>query len=313
MRIKPSKNNFKLVSFYRFVEVKNKNKIKKLLDNFFYNKIIRGTVLLSNEGVNGSLSGKSEDIAEAIIFLKKNLNIRKIRLNTNIIKYLPYNKIKVRLKDEIISFDKGKINVKNFKNKHIHPNKWDGLINKKNLKLIDVRNYYETKIGKFKNSMNPKIKSFRDLPKGMETLEINKDDNIALYCTGGIRCEKAAIHLKLNGYKNVYQLEGGIIKYLYYKKVTRQKSLWEGECFVFDQRVAINKNLDEGKYDQCYGCRHPITLNDKNSHNYKKGVYCPNCFNIRSDEQKNNSQSRQTQIEAANSLGKMHSFKKVYS
>ncbi len=311
--MKPLKKNFKLISFYRFVNIKNKKKIKKLLDNFFYGKIIRGTVLLSNEGVNGSLCGKTEDISEAITLLKKNLKIRKIRINTNETNFLPYNKMKVRLKDEIISFDKGRINIRNFKNNHIHPNEWDNLINKKDLKIIDTRNIYETTIGKFKNSINPNIESFRDLPKSIKKLEINKNDNIALYCTGGIRCEKAAIHLKLNGYKNIYQLEGGILNYLNYKKKTRQKSLWKGECFVFDQRVAINKNLNKGKYDQCYGCRHPITLKDKNSHKYKKGVYCPTCFNIRSDKQKNSSQSRQRQIEVANSLGNTHSFKKIYS
>ncbi len=184
-----------------------------------------------------------------------------------------------------------------------------GIHNK--VKIIDVRNNFETCIGSFNNSINPRTDSFRDFPRAMEKMGLNKNDKIAMYCTGGIRCEKASSYLKMKGYKKVYQLDGGIISYLDYAKNKRNKTLWQGECFVFDERVTINKKLLKGNYLQCYGCRRPLAKKDTRSKYYVKGVSCSYCFKKRSTSQMKRSIDRQRQINIAKLRGKDHPFKKV--
>lgn len=227
--------------------------------------------------------------------------------------FLPFNKVKVRLKKEIVSLGKGKIKVNKFTGKHVHPSNWNNLIKKKGMKLIDARNVYEVNIGKFQNAIDPKTNSFREFPKKFEKIGYKKNDNLAMYCTGGIRCEKASAYLKLKGYKNIYQLEGGILNYLDYLKESKKKSYWNGECFVFDNRVTINRNLSVGKYKQCHGCRHPITEREMALKSYKKGVSCKYCFDKRDIKQKENSEVRQKQIDVAEKKNISHPFKRVLS
>ena len=164
----------------------------------------------------------------------------------------------------------------------------------------------------FKNSIDPKCNSFREFPKIFKTLKIDKNEPIAMYCTGGIRCEKASSYLINQGYKNVIQLNGGIINYLHEMKNKKKKNLWKGNCFVFDNRVAIDRNLKSGKYSQCHGCRHPITKEDMQSKKFKKGVHCPHCFNVRTKKQFKSSETRQKQIDIAEQNNLDHSFKKIY-
>ena len=250
-------------TFYRFKTLRKINEIKITINKCFTKKNIRGTILIANEGVNGSLSGTKLELDDCIKFLKKCLKIRKLDMKVNEVNFIPFNRLRIRIKKEIVTLGQGAINVNKYKGKLVPPKKWDELIQDKNTKLIDVRNEFEIDIGKFNHSNNPKTKSFRDFPSSLKKMEIKKNDSIAMYCTGGIRCEKASAYLKQKGYKNVYQLEGGIIKYLEYKK--NKNSLWKGECFVFDDRVTINKRLLKGKYFQCYGCRHPITIKEMQS------------------------------------------------
>ena len=291
------KNKFSIYSFYRFTEIINKKLIKNNLDQHLSHYNVRGTILLADEGINGTLCASHKDLYEKLKFIRNLLKIRNLNLKVNTSTFLPFNRMKVRLKKEIVSLGKGDIDVtKNYKT-YVKPSEWNELIKNKDIKIIDVRNTFEIDIGKFKNAINPKTKSFREFPYSLTKMNITKNDTIAMYCTGGIRCEKASAFLKINGYKNVYQLKGGIINYLDYSKKSSHDSLWKGECFVFDNRVTINKDLDKGKYIQCYGCRRPITKKDTKSRYYKKGVFCPNCFNERSDQQKKRSQSRQNQIE----------------
>ena len=303
-------NELYIYSFYRFLKIKNKKSIKNSLDKYFKEKFLRGTVLIADEGINASISGKKEDLLDTLKLVKKLLNIRKLNIKINKNRILPFNRTKVRLKKEIVSLGQGKIDVNKFTGRLVHPSDWNKLIRKKDIKIIDTRNRYEINIGKFKDAINPKTTSFREFPNKLEKIGIKKNDNLAIYCTGGIRCEKASAYLKLKGYKNISQLDGGILNYLDYTKQNKRKSLWQGDCFVFDNRVTVDKNLKKGKYLQCYGCRRPITKKDTLSVNYKKGVYCPYCFNSRSKKQKNSSLTRQNQIDRAELKKKYHPFKK---
>ena len=295
-----NKNNFfDIVSFYRFINIHDKNELKKILDKHLNKKLIKGTILLSNEGINGTLSGKKIDIQEVLKIIKKYLNIRKIKTNHSTSDFLPFNRMKVRIKKEIVSLGQGNINSKIKSNKYASPEEWNDLINDKDVKIVDVRNIYEIKVGKFKGSINPNTQNFRDFISSFMKFNFNKKAKVAMYCTGGIRCEKASAQLKILGYKNIYQLEGGIINYLNYAKKNNINSMWDGECFVFDERVAINSDLKRGKYLQCYGCRSPIKQKDTLSKKYKKGISCPHCFNKRTKNQIKKSKSRQRQIDHA--------------
>ena len=290
------KKKMKIYSFYRFKKISNKTQLKRKLDKYLLKKNCKGTILISKEGINGSVSGETKDLDKLIIYIKKIFKIRKFSLKKNIVTFLPFNKMKVRLKTEIVSIGIGSLINKKHKSNYIHPKDWDKFINKSNLKLLDVRNIYETTIGKFNFSINPNTNTFREFPSKFKELGITKGTKIAMYCTGGIRCEKASLFLKSEGYTEIYQLEGGILNYLEYKKKQKSNS-WKGECFVFDQRVTVNRKLNQGKYIQCYGCRMPITKKMTLTYKYKKGVHCPLCFSNRSERQKANSLMRQKQIE----------------
>ena len=291
--------NFQLFSFYRFTKIKDKKQLKMFIENKLKNKIVRGTVLLSNEGINGSISGEKVLLDEFIVSLKRELNIKKLNINSNKINFLPFNRLKIRIKKEIISTGRN-YNLKDkFRNNHVSPSEWHKMLKTEKLKIIDVRNDYEISIGKFRNAINPHTSSFREFPDTIKNMKISRDDKIGIYCTGGIRCEKASKQLTLLGYKNVYQLEGGIINYLKYAKRTKVKTMWTGECFVFDDRVTINSNLDKGKFFQCYGCRRPIQKKDFKSKYYKKGVHCPYCYKYKTEKKIKSSTTRQQQIDNA--------------
>ena len=304
-------NDLHIYTFYRFLNIKNTKQIKKLLDKYFEKKILRGTILLANEGINASISGRKNDLLDTIKIIKKLLKIRKINIKINKIDFLPFNKIKVRLKKEIVSLGKGEISVNKFTGKLIHPSKWNKEIKKKNVKLIDTRNIFEINIGKFKGAINPNTSSFREFPKQLNQGGVKKSDKLAIYCTGGIRCEKASAYLKLQGFKNIIQLDGGILNYLDYIKKTKKESLWSGECFVFDNRVSVNKNLVKGKYLQCHGCRHPITKADTKLKSYIKGISCRYCYSKRTQDQKKRSAVRQSQIDMDKKRGVNNSFTKI--
>lgn len=306
-------NKFYIYSFYRFVEIKNLESIKVKIDKFISNKTVRGTILLANEGINGSLSASKTDLTDILKFIKNDLlKIRKLNIKINETDFLPFNKMKVRLKNEIVTLGKGYLDIKKNRGTPLSPMQWDKLLTDKKTKIIDVRNKFEIDIGRFKSALNPNTSSFRDFPDSIKQLKIDKNDKIGIYCTGGIRCEKASAYMKNQGFKNVVQLEGGIINYLDYKsKNKKENNSWVGECFVFDERVSIKKDLIKGSYDQCYGCRHPINSSDKKHPSFIKGVCCRFCINIKSIKKKNSSYMRQKQIDKAEKENKHHPFKKI--
>ncbi len=304
-------NEFLIYAFYRFVEINNKKKLKHKIDNYCQDKTIRGTILISDEGINATISGANYDLLQVIKIIKTDLCIRKLNIKINVCNFLPFNRMKVRIKKEIVTMGIKSLDVSRSKAKYLNPKEWNKYLNRDNVKIIDVRNDYEIAIGKFKNSINIQTNSFREFPNQFERIKVDKKEKILMYCTGGIRCEKASAFLGSKGYKNVYQLKGGILNYLNYSKETELNSMWSGECFVFDDRVAINKKLKKGNFIQCYGCRRPIKLSDTKSKNYIKGVCCKYCYSERSDAQKRRSESRQLNIKIDNLKKNHHPFKKI--
>ena len=254
-------NHFTVIAFYEFKKIKSKFiKYKKLFNNFCNEKNIRGTVILSPEGINGTVAGLNDSINEFSLFLNK-LNFNNTEIKYSYTKIMPFYKLKIKLKEEIVPFA-NKVKYPSKTGKFIKPKDWNNFIKNDSVLIIDVRNKYETKIGRFKNSIDPNTDNFIEFNNFIKSkLSKNKDQNIAMYCTGGIRCEKASAYMLQEGFKNIYQLEGGILKYL--KEVDQKNTLWEDECFVFDNRVSVNHDLDIGSYELCKGCKEPISKTDK--------------------------------------------------
>ena len=299
---------FSVFGFYKFKKLQFLKKKKYLIQKYLIEQDIRGTIILAKEGINGTIAGKYKNISFFINKIKKNLDI-KIFHNENIskCKFQPFHRGKIKIKKEIVPMDLF-LSPKN-KNKYIEPNKWNKLINNKDTIVLDSRKPFEYDVGTFKKSINPNVDNFREFPKYLNKL--NKKKTIAMFCTGGIRCEKASVYLKNKGFKNVYQLRGGILNYL--KKVNKKKSLWKGECFVFDNRISVKHGLVKGTYSMCSGCRKPISLKDKKSNKYEEGVSCPNCHDILSKSQKERFRMRQKQIYLAKKSGKKHIFQKEFN
>ncbi len=293
--------------FYKFKKIKNLKKNKKELQNYFIKFSIRGTIILSSEGVNGTISSNKRNLNLMLNIIKKKLKFNNFdNKNLSTSNFQPFHRGKVKIKKEVVP-----MGIKIFKRKlknHIEPKKWNKLIKKKNTLLIDSRKPFEYNVGTFEGSVNPQVNNFRQFPEYLKKL--SKDQPIAMFCTGGIRCEKASVYLEKKGFNNVYQLKGGIINYL--KKIKKNESLWTGECYVFDNRVSIKHGLVPGSFSMCSGCRNPISNKDKKSKKYEEGVTCPNCYNTLTVIQKERFRMRQRQINLAKKLGKKHIFQKEF-
>ena len=305
---------FLTVAFYHFVTLDKKNNIQEHVYNFCEANNIKGTILLADEGINGTISGKEKNIRDFLIFIKKeglfNGVFSKLEHKESWASKNPFYRMKVRLKKEIVALGVDGVSPTKNVGKYVKPEEWNNLISDPNTIIIDTRNHYEVDIGTFKNATNPNTSTFRELPSFIEeNLDPKTPKKIAMFCTGGIRCEKATSLMLDKGFKDVYHLEGGILKYL--ETIDKDKSLWEGECFVFDQRVAVTHGLNEGKYDQCYACRHPLSPDEMNSSHYIKGISCPYCYNKLSNEKKSSVIERQKQIELAKLRGEDHIGKQL--
>tara|TARA_B100000586_G_scaffold76686_1_gene53864 strand:+ start:601 stop:1500 length:900 start_codon:yes stop_codon:yes gene_type:complete len=298
---------FYISGLYKFKKITNISKKKKILKSFFINNNIKGLIIISKEGINGTIASKSKNLDLAIKEIKKIFNFKNFDSKSlSKSKFQPFRRHKVKIKKEVVP-----MGIKVLKRRlkgHIEPKKWNKIIsNKKNL-VIDARKPFEFNVGTFKNAINPNINNFRDFPKYLK--KINKKTPIAMFCTGGIRCEKASIYLEKKGFKNIYQLKGGIINYL--DNVKKNKSLWKGECYVFDNRISLKHKLVIGTYSMCSGCRKPISRKDKKSNKYEEGVSCPRCNDTLTDLQKERFRMRQKQIIIAKKTAKNHIFQKEY-
>ena len=296
---------YKIFGFYKFKKIKNIKLLKKNLKNFIEEEQVRGTIIISIEGINGTISFKPTKYKKVKNKILNLLNIRKLdNENISYYKYQVFKKGKIKIKKEVVPIGM-KLNKIVTKNK-IEPKDWNKFILKKETVLIDTRKNFEFKVGTFKGSINPELNNFRDFPRYFKTLK--KNQNIGMFCTGGIRCEKASAYLKKKGFKNVYQLKGGIINYL--DNVKKKDSLWSGDCFVFDNRVSIKHGLKPGNLKICPGCRNPIKLSERKSKFYEQGVSCPNCYNKLTNSQKQRFRMRQKQILTAKKHGKKYFFQR---
>ena len=300
---------FNVFGFYKFVQVKSLKKNKVFLQKFLISNHIRGTIIIAKEGLNGTISGKIKDINKTIKKLKSLFLFKQFdSSNKSKSKFQPFHKPKVKIKKEIVPMNLT-INSKERNMKtHLDPKDWNRLIKNKDTHIIDTRKPFEYEIGTFKRSVNPNVTNFRDFPKYLNKLKKNKP--VAMFCTGGIRCEKTSVYLKKKGFRNIYQLNGGILNYL--KKVKKKESLWKGECFVFDNRISLKHGLKLGSYFMCSGCRMPISPKDKRSNKYEEGVSCPNCHDKLTETQKSRFRMRQSQIYKAKQSGKKHIFQKEF-
>jgi len=304
---------FFTTAFYHFVSLNNVKSIQTIIQDYCDKKSIKGTILLANEGINGTISGEEKNILEFHEFLKYNPIFSKVFegidykgswLNKN-----PFYRMKVRLKKEIVTLGIPEVSPTKKVGTYVKPEDWNSLINDPDITLIDTRNGYEVDIGSFKNAINPKTTSFREFPKYIKNnLSLKKTNKVAMFCTGGIRCEKASSFMLEEGFEEVYHLQGGILKYL--ETIPEAESLWQGECFVFDQRVAVTNELKQGKYNQCFACRHPLSPEEIKSKDYSEGISCSYCIGNVSETKKNNLKERQKQINLAKVRGEEHIGKK---
>jgi UPF0176 protein len=265
----------------------------------------RGTLLLAREGINGTIAGSREAIDEVLAFLRSDPRLADIEHKESFDDHMPFYRMKVKLKKEIVTMGVDGIDPNQRVGTYVKPGDWNALVNDPDVLLVDTRNDYEYGIGSFKGAVDPQTQNFREFPQYVRShLDPRKHRKIAMFCTGGIRCEKASAFMLNEGFEEVYHLQGGILKYL--EEVPTEDSIWEGECFVFDHRVAVDHKLEKGQYDQCYGCRHPITEQDKQSDKYQKGVCCPLCYDSLTPDQKARFSERQKQIELAAQRGEVH-------
>ena len=292
---------FTIITFYQFKKNFNQTEVFSSLNNFCKFNKIKGTVLIANEGINGTLAGLKKDIYNVVNILKKH-NFDNINTKFSYSKFMPFQKLKVKNKKEIVTLRTKYSDPEIQTGKHINFNEWNNIINDKKTILLDVRNDFEVQIGSFKGAINPKTKNFTEFKTYVkDNLNNFKDKKIAMFCTGGIRCEKASSYLLAKGFKNVCQLDGGILKYL--ENVPESKSLWSGECFVFDGRVSVKNELKDGSYKMCHACRKPLSSKETNSKRYVSGISCPKCYEIISDEKKTRLRERNKQISIAKKRG----------
>lgn len=299
-----------VAALYKFVALPDYEELQPKLLNLCKSLGIQGTLLLAEEGINGTVSGSREAIDGLLAFLSSDPRFDDLQYKESINETRPFYRMKVRLKKEIVTLGAPGLDPRQTVGTYVKPEDWDTLISDPDVLLVDTRNDYEVEVGTFKGAINPQTKSFRDFKAFVEEkLDASQHKKVAMFCTGGIRCEKSTSYLLAKGFENVYHLQGGILKYL--EDVPAEDSSWEGECFVFDQRVTVNGNLEKGSYDQCYACRYPITEEDKASPLYSKGISCPRCHDSLTEEQKSRFADRQKQIDLATQRNESHIGSKI--
>ena len=294
-----------ICALYKFTRLDDFEEIQSSLKLFLDSLNIRGTLLLAREGVNGTIAGDNDSIMKSLDYLQKDGRLAGLEYKLSYSEKPPFKRLKVKLKKEIVTLGLSDIDPTHSSGTYVKPADWNELINDPDVVLIDTRNNYEFEIGSFKGSINPNTETFREFPAYTKNnLEKYRDKKIAMFCTGGIRCEKSTAYLKSEGFENVFHLQGGILKYL--EEVKEDESLWEGECFVFDDRVAVKHNLELGKYDQCHACRFPITEEGKEHPHYEKGASCSRCYGTKNSSQVNRYREREKQVQLAKGRGESH-------
>lgn len=292
-------------ALYKFIRLDNFEQLRQPLLDLMLEQSVRGTLLLAHEGINGTIAGEPKAVDLVLNWLQSDPRLQPLDCKMSHHRELPFNRSKVKLKKEIVTMGVENIDPNRSVGAYVKPEDWNALISDPDVTLVDTRNDYEVEIGTFKNALNPDTSSFRDFPDyAKKNLDPAKNKKVAMFCTGGIRCEKSTAFLKQQGFDEVYHLQGGILKYL--ETVPEQESLWQGECFVFDERVAVNHQLEKGQYDQCHACRYPITESAKLDEKYQQGVSCPRCYERQTDRQRERFAEREKQVQLAEQRGEEH-------
>jgi UPF0176 protein len=285
-----------VATFYKFVTLSDLKTRKAGLLDFCREHQLKGTIILASEGINGTIAGSREAIDLLIEFLHRDRDFADLEFKESTAHTSPFVRLKVKIKPEIVTLGLPAINPNQQVGTYLTAEEWNRVIKDPEVTVIDTRNEYEVEIGSFKGAIDPKTESFREFPEYVaKNLDPQQHPKVAMFCTGGIRCEKASSYLLSQGFKEVYHLKGGILKYL--EQITPDESLWEGECFVFDERVAVKERLATGSYELCYACGHPISEADKNSPQYEQHISCPHCYDRLTPEKKARQLNRQRQRE----------------
>ena len=298
-------NTVVVTALYHFVRLDDYRQYQQPLLDLMNEEGIRGTLLLAAEGINGTVAGTESAVVRLLDWLKSQGPFSDLSHKESRCDEMPFYRSKVKLKKEIVTMGVEGIDPLDIVGTYVKPSDWNALISDPEVMLVDTRNDYEVAIGTFKGATNPNTKTFREFPAYVaERLDPAQHKKVAMFCTGGIRCEKSTAYLKQQGFEEVYHLEGGILKYL--EEVPEAESLWQGECFVFDNRVTVGHGLVPGEYDQCHACRMPISAADKQSVHYEPGVSCPHCYDKVTEERRQRFIERERQVQLAKARGEAH-------
>ena len=298
-------NQLVVAAVYKFVKLADSASLREPLLAQCDALGITGTLLLAEEGINGTIAGTRSGIDNILAYLRSDPRLGDLEHKESFAEHPPFYRMKVKLKKEIVTMGVPGIDPTERVGRYVKPEDWNALIRDPDVLLVDTRNDYEVDVGTFKGAVDPRITTFREFPDYVKrNFDPEKQPRVAMFCTGGIRCEKASAYMLQHGFPEVYHLQGGILKYL--ENIPAERSLWQGECFVFDQRVAVGHGLAPGHYELCYGCSRPITAEEKSSPKYQAGVSCPNCYDSLTPEKRAAALERQKQVELAKQRGETH-------
>lgn len=302
-------SQFLIAALYKFVALPDYQDLQQPLFDFCESQQVKGTLLLAQEGINGTIAGSSAGVAAVLAYLRSDPRLAQLEHKESWAETMPFYRMKVKLKREIVTMGVPDLQPDTMAGTYVPPEKWNALVDDPQVVVVDVRNDYEVSIGSFQGAVNPNTTSFSEFPQWVQEQSVEGGvlaggAKVAMFCTGGIRCEKSTAYLRSQGFDQVYHLQGGILKYL--ETVPAEESRWDGECFVFDERVSVQHGLEPGSYALCRACRLPLSAEDKASEHYVEGVSCPHCHDQHTDEQKQRFMERQKQVELARARRQRH-------
>lgn len=293
-----------VAALYKFVTLEDFHELRQPLLDACLQAEIRGSLLLAREGINGTIAGTRAGIDRVLAYLRADARFADIEHKESLDERQPFLRMKVKLKKEIVTLGVAGINPNELVGTYVDPHEWNAIISDPSVLVLDTRNDYEVKVGTFRGAINPNTETFREFPEFTQQFDPALHKKVAMFCTGGIRCEKASAFMLQKGFDEVYHLRGGILKYL--EEVPAETSLWDGECFVFDHRVTVDHALQKGQYELCHGCGWPVSAEEMQTAEFEPGVSCPHCFATVTEEQKLRFRERRKQIELAAARGEQH-------
>ena len=296
---------YRVAALYKFVHIEDCETLQSSLRTICEEHGIIGTLLIATEGINGTVAGTKEGVGLLLTFFREDHRFADMEVKLSHAKERPFYRLKVKVKNEIVTMGVAGVSPNKVVGEYVASDSWNQLISDPDVVIIDTRNDYESVVGSFEGALHPNTRNFREFPSWLaEQKDISKEKKIAMFCTGGIRCEKATSYMREQGYEHVYHLKGGILRYL--EEIPQGESLWNGSCFVFDQRVGIDHELKESSLSLCYACGFPVSEEEKECKEYEAGVSCPNCFGTYSEEQLARLRERQKQITLSASRNEQH-------